>query len=237
MILSQVPFVDVVTTMLDASIPLTTNEYDEWGNPEQKRVLRLHAVVLAVRQPQGAGLSGDVRRHRPVGFAGAVLRAGQVRGAPARPQHRRTLPVLFRTNMDAGHGGKSGRFRRYRELAEMYAFLLDQLGVRRSGGRRDEPALYCAAMKTSAYTMLRCFIAAALLATLAACGNKGPLVKPSQAPPGRGHRRHRPMRSRRRAGDPTEVAPPEKSRRRPSTEPRQHRRPMSPPADDGGGNG
>ena len=40
-----------------------------------------------------------------------------------------TLPVLFRTNMDAGHGGKSGRFRRYRELAEMYAFLLDQLGV------------------------------------------------------------------------------------------------------------
>ena len=88
-ILSQVPFVDVVTTMLDASIPLTTNEYDEWGNPEQKAVLRLHAVVLALRQPQGAGLSGDVRRHRAVGFAGAVLRAGQVRRAPARPEHRR----------------------------------------------------------------------------------------------------------------------------------------------------
>ena len=52
--------------------------------------------------------------------------------ARLRDLNTSTLPVLFRTNMDAGHGGKSGRFRRYRELSEMYAFMLDQLGV-------DEP--------------------------------------------------------------------------------------------------
>ena len=49
-IVAHVPFVDVVTTMLDESIPLTTNEFDEWGNPKKKGVLRLHAVVLALRQ-------------------------------------------------------------------------------------------------------------------------------------------------------------------------------------------
>ena len=87
-ILSQVPFVDVVTTMLDPSIPLTTNEYDEWGNPEEKEYYDYMLTLFAVRQPADAGLSGDVRRHRPVGFAGAVLGAGQVRGPAARPQHR-----------------------------------------------------------------------------------------------------------------------------------------------------
>ena len=128
-ILSQVPFVDVVTTMLDAEHPADHQRVRRVGQPGKEGVLRLHAVVLALRQPQRAGVSGDVRRHRPVGLAGAVLRAGQVRGAAARPQHLRPAPVVFRTNMDAGHGGKSGRFRRYRERAEMYAFMLDQLGV------------------------------------------------------------------------------------------------------------
>ena len=57
-IVAHVPFVDVVTTMLDETIPLTTNEYDEWGNPNERGVLRLHAVVLAVRQRRRAGLPG-----------------------------------------------------------------------------------------------------------------------------------------------------------------------------------
>ena len=128
-ILSQVPFVDVVTTMLDPTHPADHQRIRRVGQSGKEGLLRLHAVVLALRQPQGAGLSGDVRRHRPVGFAGAVLGAGQVRRAAARPRTPAQLPVLFRTNMDAGHGGKSGRFRKYRELSEMYAFLLDQLGV------------------------------------------------------------------------------------------------------------
>ena len=86
-ILSQVPFVDVVTTMLDPSIPLTTNEYDEWGNPEQKQFYDYMLSYSPYDNLEAAGLPGDVRRHRAVGFAGAVLGAGQVRGAAARPQH------------------------------------------------------------------------------------------------------------------------------------------------------
>ena len=54
-IIAQVPFVDVVTTMLDEGIPLTTNEYDEWGNPRDREILRVHAVLFTLRQRAGAG--------------------------------------------------------------------------------------------------------------------------------------------------------------------------------------
>ncbi|MGN7726823.1 S9 family peptidase [Luteimonas sp. 22616] len=127
-ILSQVPFVDVVTTMLDPSIPLTTVEYDEWGNPEQKAYydymlsyspydnLESHAYPAMF---VGTGLwDSQVQYWEPVKYV-----------ARLRDVDTGALPVLLRTNMDAGHGGKSGRFRKYRELSEMYAFLLDQLGV------------------------------------------------------------------------------------------------------------
>lgn len=131
-ILSQVPFVDVVTTMLDPSIPLTTVEYDEWGNPEQKAYydymlsyspydnLESHAYPAMF---VGTGLwDSQVQYWEPVKYV-----------AKLRDVDTGALPVLLRTNMDAGHGGKSGRFRKYRELSEMYAFLLDQLGVEHRG--------------------------------------------------------------------------------------------------------
>ncbi len=127
-ILSQVPFVDVVTTMLDPSIPLTTNEYDEWGNPEQKAY---YDYMLSYSPYDNLKAQAY-----PAMFIGTGLWDSQVQyWEPAKYVARlRDLdtgaqPILFRINMDAGHGGKSGRFRRYRELAEMYAFLLDQLGV------------------------------------------------------------------------------------------------------------
>jgi oligopeptidase B len=127
-ILSQVPFVDVVTTMLDPTIPLTTNEYDEWGNPEKRKY---YDYMLSYSPYDN--LSAQAY---PAMFVGTGLWDSQVQyWEPAKYVARlrdldtggRTL--VFRTNMDAGHGGKSGRFRRYRELAEMYAFMLDQLGV------------------------------------------------------------------------------------------------------------
>ena len=127
-ILSQVPFVDVVTTMLDASIPLTTNEYDEWGNPEQRQ----YYDYMLSYSPYDNLAAGT----HPAMFIGTGLWDSQVQyWEPAKYVARlRDLDsgmhtILLRTNMDAGHGGKSGRFRRYRELAEMYAFALDQLGV------------------------------------------------------------------------------------------------------------
>ncbi|HZW19343.1 MAG TPA: S9 family peptidase, partial [Luteimonas sp.] len=127
-ILSQVPFVDVVTTMLDPSIPLTTNEYDEWGNPEQKQY---YDYMLSYSPYDN--LSAQAY---PAMFVGTGLWDSQVQyWEPAKYVARlRDLDtgdgtIVLRTNMDAGHGGKSGRFRKYRELAEMYAFLLDRLGV------------------------------------------------------------------------------------------------------------
>lgn len=127
-LLSQVPFVDVVTTMLDPSIPLTTNEYDEWGNPEQRAAYDYmlsyspYDNLRAVAYPAmfiGTGLwDSQVQYWEPAKYV-----------ARLRDLNTSRHPVVFRINMDAGHGGKSGRFRRYREQAEMYAFLLQQLGI------------------------------------------------------------------------------------------------------------
>ncbi|ALN93419.1 S9 family peptidase [Lysobacter gummosus] len=127
-VLSQVPFVDVVTTMLDASIPLTTNEYDEWGNPEKKD----YYDYMLTYSPY----DNLKKQAYPAMFVGTGLWDSQVQyWEPAKYVARlRDLdtgaqPVLFRTNMDAGHGGKSGRFRKYREQSEMYAFMIDQMQV------------------------------------------------------------------------------------------------------------
>ena len=123
-IITQVPFVDAVTTMLDASIPLTTNEYDEWGNPAEQAILRLHAVLLALRQCQ---------RARPIRRCSSAPACGTARSnITSRPNGSRKLramktdnnPLVFRINMEAGHGGKSGRFEQYRSRAEYYAFML-----------------------------------------------------------------------------------------------------------------
>ena len=127
-ILSQVPFVDVVTTMLDPSIPLTTNEYDEWGNPEDKP---FYEYILAYSPYDNLHAQAY-----PAMFIGTGLWDSQVQYwepakyvARLRDVDTSSHPVVFRTNMEAGHGGKSGRFRRYREQAELYAFMLEQLGV------------------------------------------------------------------------------------------------------------
>jgi oligopeptidase B len=127
-ILSQVPFVDVVTTMLDPSIPLTTNEYDEWGNPEQKEY---YDYMLSYSPYDNLS-----KQAYPAMFVGTGLWDSQVQYwepakyvARLRDLNTSKAPVVFRTNMEAGHGGKSGRFRRYREQSEMYAFMLDRLGL------------------------------------------------------------------------------------------------------------
>ena len=129
-ILSQVPFVDVVTTMLDPSIPLTTNEYDEWGNPEASA--ESYAYMLSYSPYDNLKAQAY-----PAMFVGTGLWDSQVQYwepakyvARLRDVNTGKHPVILRTNMEAGHGGKSGRFRRYREIAEMYAFMLDQLNVK-----------------------------------------------------------------------------------------------------------
>ena len=129
-ILSQVPFVDVVTTMLDPSIPLTTNEYDEWGNPEASA--ESYAYMLSYSPYDNLKVQAY-----PAMYVGTGLWDSQVQYwepakyvARLRDVNTGKHPLIFRTNMEAGHGGKSGRFQRYRESAEMYAFMLDQLQVK-----------------------------------------------------------------------------------------------------------
>jgi oligopeptidase B len=138
-IVSQVPFVDVVTTMLDPTIPLTTNEYDEWGNPSNRQYYDYMLSYSPYDQLR--------RQAYPAMFVGTGLWDSQVQYfEPAKYVARlRTMktdpnPLLFRVNMEAGHGGKSGRFQRFRSIAEYYAFMLDQLGVMEPAGASQAPA-------------------------------------------------------------------------------------------------
>ena len=128
-IVAYVPFVDVVTTMLDESIPLTTNEFDQWGNPKQKLYYDYilsyspYDNVRAQDYPAMLVFTGlwdsQVQYYEPSKWV-AKLRA-------VKTDHN---PLVFSVDMAAGHGGKSGRFQRYHDTAREYAFILDQLGVR-----------------------------------------------------------------------------------------------------------
>jgi oligopeptidase B len=127
-LVAQVPFVDVVTTMLDPSIPLTTNEYDEWGNPADKR---FYDYMLRY-SPYDNG----ARKAYPAMYVSTGLWDSQVQYyeptkwvARLREMKTDRNPLLYRVNMEAGHGGKSGRFERYRQAAEWQAFVLQQLKV------------------------------------------------------------------------------------------------------------
>ena len=126
--IAQVPFVDIVTTMLDDSIPLTTGEYDEWGNPHVEedywRMLSYSPYdnVREQRYPHLLVMAGlhdsQVQYWEPAKWV-----------AKLRVTESGDELLLLHTNMEAGHGGASGREGRYRELALQYAFLLDRAGV------------------------------------------------------------------------------------------------------------
>ncbi|MBA3966947.1 MAG: S9 family peptidase [Nitrospirales bacterium] len=126
-VVAQVPFVDVVTTMLDSNIPLTTGEYDEWGDPNQQQYYEymlsyspydnLHSQSYPHLLVTSGLHDSQVQFWEPTKWV-AKLRA-------LKTDNQR---LLLKTNMDAGHGGASGRFKRYEETAMIYAFLLDLAG-------------------------------------------------------------------------------------------------------------
>lgn len=123
-VIAQVPFVDVMTTMLDDTIPLTTGEYDEWGNPNVKKYyqyMRSYSPYDNVK-----------KQHYPNMYVSTGLHDSQVQyWEPAKwvaklRVYKTDENVLFLdTNMDAGHGGASGRFEALKELAKEFSFLLD----------------------------------------------------------------------------------------------------------------
>ena len=127
-IIAQVPFVDVVTTMLDASIPLTTFEYDEWGNPAQKPY---YDYMLSYSPYDNVAAKAYPAMYVGTGLWDSQVQYYEPAKWVARLREKKTdaNPLLFRVNMEAGHGGKSGRFERYKQNAEWGAFMLQQLGV------------------------------------------------------------------------------------------------------------
>ena len=128
-VVASVPFVDVVTTMLDDSIPLTTGEYDEWGNPNEKiyydymKSYSPYDNVEAKAYPNMLVTTGlhdsQVQYWEPAKWV-----------AKLREMKTDDTILLLQTNMDAGHGGASGRFESLKEVAMDYAFLLDLEGIK-----------------------------------------------------------------------------------------------------------
>ena len=127
-VLSHVPFVDVMNTMLDASLPLTVAEYEEWGNPNEEAAFEymrsyspydnLKAGAYPAMLVKTSLNDSQVMYWEPAKYV-AKLRTLKTNDAP----------LLLHINMDAGHGGASGRYDYLKEIAFDYAFLLTQLGV------------------------------------------------------------------------------------------------------------
>ena len=129
-VIAQVPFVDVVNSMLDASLPLTTSEYIEWGNPNEKPafdyMMRYSPYDNVKAQPYPAMLiKVSVNDSQVPYWEGAKLTA------KLRATRTDTNPLLLKVNFGAGHGGSSGRYDALRETAFNWAFALWQVGIER----------------------------------------------------------------------------------------------------------
>jgi len=129
-VIAQVPFVDVITTMLDDSIPLTTGEYDEWGNPNEKEYYDYmksyspYDNLTAQEYPNMLVTTGlhdsQVQYWEPAKWV-----------AKLRVVSTGNKQLYLETNMEAGHGGASGRFEAIKEVAKEYSFLLDLEGIKK----------------------------------------------------------------------------------------------------------
>ena len=127
-VVAQVPFVDVMNTMLDATLPLTTSEYTEWGNPNEKP-----AFDYMIKYSPYDNIKAQ---NYPAILVQISLNDSQVPywegakfAAKLRVKKTDSNPLLLRTNMGAGHGGSSGRYDALRETAFSYAFMLWQMGL------------------------------------------------------------------------------------------------------------
>ena len=125
-VLAAVPFVDAVTTMLDTSIPLTTGEFDEWGNPAEKQY---YDYMLSYSPYDNVQAKAYPNMLVTTGLHDSQVQYWEPAKWVAKLREMKTNDnmLLLHTNMEAGHGGASGRFQRYKETALQYAFLLNLL--------------------------------------------------------------------------------------------------------------
>mgnify|MGYP000045645299 CR=1 FL=1 len=129
-VIAGVPFVDVVSTMLDETIPLTTGEFDEWGNPKDSvyyEYMKSYSPYDNVRKKDYPNLLVTT------GYWDSQVQYWEPAKWVAKLRDRKTDDniLIMDCNMDVGHGGASGRFSRYKEVALEYAFLLDLEGVKK----------------------------------------------------------------------------------------------------------
>jgi oligopeptidase B len=127
-VVADVPFVDVVNTMLDETLPLTTQEYEQWGNPHIEKDYEYmisyspYDNVKAAAYPNILATTGwndsQVMYHEPAKWV-----------AKLRAMKTDKNIILLKTNLESGHGGATGRFDYLKEVAYRYAFILDRLGV------------------------------------------------------------------------------------------------------------
>jgi oligopeptidase B len=128
-IIADVPFVDVVTTMLDTSIPLTTGEFDEWGNPKNKE---FYNYMLSYSPYDNVERKNYPAMLVTTGFHDSQVQYWEPAKWVAKLREMKTdnNPVMLHTNMAAGHGGASGRFEAYKEVALNYSFMFYLLGIK-----------------------------------------------------------------------------------------------------------
>ena len=129
-VVSQVPFVDVVNTMLDASLPLTVGEYEEWGNPQHEPEYDYIKTYCPYTNLEGKDYPSMLVK---TSFNDSQVMYWEPAKYVARLRSLKTdrNPLLLKTNMGAGHGGASGRYDRLREIALDYAFVLRETGILR----------------------------------------------------------------------------------------------------------
>ena len=128
-ITAGVPYVDVVTTMLDDSIPLTTSEFDEWGDPKKKEY---YDYMLSYSPYDNVEAKDYPALLATTGFHDSQVQYFEPAKWVAKLRYLKTddNPLFFHVNFEAGHGGVSGRFRRHKETALEFAFMLDLLGIK-----------------------------------------------------------------------------------------------------------
>jgi oligopeptidase B len=128
-VIASVPFVDVVTTMLDDSIPLTTGEYDEWGNPNE---VEYYNYIKSYSPYDNVEAKAYPNMLVTTGLHDSQVQYWEPAKWVAKLRDLKTDDniLLLQTNMDAGHGGASGRFEALKEVAMDYAFLLDLEGIK-----------------------------------------------------------------------------------------------------------
>ncbi|HEK1768760.1 TPA: S9 family peptidase [Pseudomonas putida] len=126
--IAEVPFVDVLNTMLDPELPLTVTEYDEWGNPEEPEV---HARIKAYAPYENVKAQAYPAMLVVAGYNDSRVQYWEAAKWVARLRTRKTDDnlLLLKTEMGAGHGGMSGRYQGLKDVALEYAFVFNELGV------------------------------------------------------------------------------------------------------------